>query len=120
MERVIKDIILSFSELHIEISRVGEDYSIVISGGFKPHIGCAVLSIPRTSLTGDGSISCTSSVINVLGHKDEEICRLTAEMICKKKNVAVVCAGGFHVDDIKEAQIREVVNAVYTAVAQIE
>ena len=48
----------------------------------KPHIGCAVLAIPRPSLKSDGSMSCTSSVLNLSGHKDETLCRLLAERAC--------------------------------------
>ena len=103
---------LSFSKLFMHIVKVGEDYNITILGGEKPHIGCTVLSIPRLSLTGNNTISATSSVLNVTGHKDEEICRYVAEKVCTKKNAIVVCSGGFHVDNISKEKIHEVIKAV--------
>ena len=103
---------LSFSELKIEIKSVGEDILILISGGDKPHIGSAVLAIPRKSLRDETKISCTSSVLNVTGHKDEKICRYVAETFCKKYNAVTVCAGGFHCDNLTAEQIQEVVDAV--------
>ncbi|MBO4401709.1 MAG: hypothetical protein J5809_07670 [Selenomonadaceae bacterium] len=101
---------LSFAELTIEIERVGEDILILIRGGDKPHIGSVVLAIPRKSLSGE-NFSCTSSVLNVTGHKDEIICRAVAESYCKKFRAVTVCTGGFHVDNLSVAQIQEVVDA---------
>ncbi len=101
---------LSFAEISIEIERIGEDILILIRGGDKPHIGSVVMAIPRQSLSGE-SFSCTSSVLNVVGHKDEAICRAVAENFCKKFRAVTVCTGGFHVDNLSAAQIREVVDA---------
>ena len=102
---------LSFAEIIFEIQPVGEDILIIIRGGDKPHIGSTILAIPRKSLADAEKISCTSSVINVLGHKDEFICRLVAENFCKKYNAVTVCTGGFHVDNLSAEKIQEVIDA---------
>lgn len=109
METEIK---LSFATLSIAAQRVGEDILITVQGGDRPHIGTAVLAVPRPSLTGDHSVSTTSSVLNVTGHKDEVICRALAEKASKKYGVTVVCTGGFHVDNVSPAQIEEVIAAI--------
>ena len=96
---------LSFTRINIAVDSIGDDLCITVQGG-KSHIGCTVLAIPRESLTGEG-ISCTSSVINVSGHKDEEICRYVAEKAAAKYNVAVVCTGGIHIDGITAGQLEE-------------
>ena len=111
IEKKIIEKNLSFADIEFEIQPVGEDIFILIRGGDKPHIGSCVLSIPRPSLAGDEKISCTSSVLNVVGHKDENICRLVAESFCKKFNTTVICTGGFHVDNLTAEKIAEVVNA---------
>lgn len=111
MERFIEKE-LSFAKLSVQMKCLGNDYLITVWGGEKPHIGCTVLAVPRPSLTGDGTISVTSSVLNVTGHKDEEICRRLAEQIAKKKNAVTVCTGGFHMEHIEKAQIQEVLEAV--------
>lgn len=103
---------LSFSSIYLQVSKIGEDYHILLWGGERPHIGCTVLSVPRPSLTGDGSVSATSSVLNVTGHKDEQICRFLAEEVAARKRAVVVCTGGFHYDGITPAQIREIVDRV--------
>ncbi|MCI2049296.1 MAG: dihydrodipicolinate synthase family protein [Lachnospiraceae bacterium] len=106
---------LSFAELTVTVRRVGEDLLVLAEGGDKPHLGCTVLALPRPSLRGDGSVSCTSSVLNRAGHRDEEICRYLAEKCAVKYDTAVVCTGGFHVDGITKEQIAEVLAAVKEA-----
>lgn len=103
---------LTFSEITVQLTGVGKDYHILFWGGDSPHIGCTVLAVPRPSLTGDGSVSVTSSVLNVTGHKDEQLCRFLAEQIARKKQAVVACTGGFHYDGISPEQIREVMEAV--------
>lgn len=103
---------VSFSWIELKATRVGDDIVAWIYGGEKPHVGCTVQSIPRPSLTGDGSVSVTSSVLNVVGHKDEAICKKVAEALCVRYNAVVVCSGGFHMDHITMGQIVEVLQAV--------
>ena len=72
---------LTFTDICVEVRRLGDDYHILVSGGECPHIGCTVLAIPRPSLDGSGKMSSTASVLNVTGHKDEEVCRYLAEKV---------------------------------------
>lgn len=104
---------LSFGTfLEVRKSRVGDDIHLLLIGGTAPHIGCVVMSTPRPSLTGDGTVSATSSVINAVGHKDEVICRLLSEAVCRAHNCLTVCVGGFHADHLSAEQIREVQRVV--------
>ena len=103
---------LSFADLNIEQKKIGDDILITVSGGEKPHIGCCVLAVPRPSLTGDGTVSATSSILNVTGHKDEFICRKLAEKAAAEYGCTVVCTGGFHMDHITPEQIKEVLEAL--------
>lgn len=100
------------AEITLQWMKMGQDWVLLLSGGDKPHIGCTVLAIPRPSLTGSGRGSSTASVLNVTGHKDDEICRWLAETMASAKGVTVVCSGGFHVDGITPVQIEEVMAAV--------
>lgn len=103
---------LTFTNLCVEVHYLGADYHILVSGGERPHIGCTVLAIPRPSLDGSGKISSTASVLNVTGHKDEEVCRYLAEKVSAGKNAVVVCTGGIHMDGITKEQIAEIVEAM--------
>ncbi len=81
---------------------------LYIQGGDKPHIGCTVMAVPRPSLSGNGERSVTSSVMNLTGHKDESICRMLAEDVCRTCGKTVVCTGGVHLENITAEQINEV------------
>lgn len=83
------------------------------------HIGCTVLAIPRTSLDGSGKMSSTASVLNVTGHKDEEVCRYLAEKVSAGKKTTVVCTGGIHMDGITKEQIVEIVEAMQIIAGEI-
>lgn len=98
--------------LEISAAFAGDDILVCLQGGERPHLGCVVQTEPRESLTGDGSVSATSSVLNYVGHKDEVICRYVAEKISRELNRRVVCTGGFHKDGISAEEIREVQVAV--------
>lgn len=98
--------------LEVRAAFVGEDILVCLQGGERPHLGCVVQTEPRESLTGDGSVSATSSVLNYLGHKDEVVCRYVAEKISRELKRRVVCTGGFHKDGINVDEIREVQMAV--------
>ena len=91
---------------------IGEDLVLTLSGGEKPHIGCVVQAVPRLSLSGDGTISVTSSVINLTGHKDEFLCRRLAENRCRETGKVVVCTGGVHMDHITGEQIEELLKNI--------
>lgn len=98
--------------LEVSAAFVGEDVLVCLQGGERPHLGCVVQTEPRESLTGDGSVSATSSVLNYPGHKDEVVCRYVAEKISRELKRRVVCTGGFHKDGINVDEIREVQMAV--------
>lgn len=103
----ILEIELSFSRIILRIRRVGNDILADVSGGNAPHIGCIAVAQPRPSLSGDGTTSATSSVVNIVGHKDEALARDIAETLCRAFSCTVVCTGGFHVDGIASAHIEE-------------
>lgn len=99
-------------EIEIRETRIGEDIVLMLAGGDKPHIGCVVQSVPRPSLTEDGSTSVTSSVLNMTGHKDEFLCRRLAEKRYRETGRTVVCTGGVHIDNITKEQIHKLLEEI--------
>lgn len=96
-------------KIEIREQSIGDDIVLMLSGGERPHIGCVVQAVPRLSLTNDGSMSVTSSVINLTGHKDEILCRRLAEKRCRETGKVVVCTGGVHIDHMTKEQIKELI-----------
>ena len=110
---------LMFTDICVEIRRRGSDYHILVSGGERPHIGCTVLALPRPSLDGSDKMSSTASVLNVMGHKDEEVCRYLAEKVSAGKKATVVCTGGIHMDGITKEQIAEIMETMQIIAGEI-
>ena len=97
-------------EIFLESKEIGDDLLVWLYGGEKGHIGSCILSIPRPSLDREDEVSCTSSVLNVVGNKDEEVGREAAEIISKKKKKKVMLVCGIHYDDLTDSDIKEIRN----------
>lgn len=83
---------------------VGQDLCIIISGGDVPHIGCVTLSICGGSMHSNIN-SCTTSVLNLSGHKDDKVAKYIADKVSPILNRNVVIIGGMHVDNIEPKEI---------------
>lgn len=98
--------------LRLAAEPLGGDWLFTLQGGDAPHIGTAVMAVPRPSLTGSGAGSCTSSVLNLPGHLDELPCRAVAEKLCRALGRTVVCTGGIHIEDATPECLSAVTEAV--------
>ena len=105
--------------IELDVRWLGPDLLAVLHGGTE-HVGCVVLALPRPSLADPQRTSCTSSVLNRTGHKDEILCRMVAERLCIHFKTAVVCAGGIHFDEITERQLCELQTLVESMLTEIE
>ncbi|NTW72017.1 MAG: hypothetical protein HGA49_07245 [Eubacteriaceae bacterium] len=106
-------------KINIKVIPLGDDLCVIISGGTRPHIGCVTSSVPRPSLSDPEQISATTSVLNLVGHKDDDAARYVSHALsaCLNKNVSVVC--GVHVDNITSEEIEDVQNLLKDAVFKI-
>lgn len=104
--------------IQLDLYPVGQDLLAVLQGG-AAHLGCAVLAVPRPSLNEPGKRSCTSSVLNQVGHKDEGPCRQIAEALCVHSGKVTVCAGGLHWDGITSQQLRQVSQLMEEIVSEV-
>lgn len=84
--------------LHAVAVGTADGLFVTLIGGDRPHLGSVVLAEPRPSLAEAWRYSATSSVLNRLGHREEEICRPLAEELALALAVPVVVAGGVHLD----------------------
>lgn len=93
-------------KINMKTIALGEDLCVIIAGGNSPHIGCVTLSVPRLSLADTRVVSATTSVLNLVGHKDDEAARYVSHAISSglNKNVVVTC--GIHVDNITSEEIK--------------
>lgn len=84
---------------------MGDDLMVAVTGGDKPHIGAASVSVPRPSLRDPAKTSSTTSTINLTGHKDNAVGdRISAYLSAAlKANVVVAC--GVHIDNLGPGDI---------------
>lgn len=92
-----------------EVFFLGADILVVLSGGDTPHIGSIAIALPRPSLADPARASSTSSVYNVVGHKDQIIAQRVSEALSAKLKRQVVVVAGFHIDNITREGIGRVV-----------
>lgn len=95
--------------LQASVLVIGPDLLVSIWGGTHPHIGAVALALPRPSLKDKKKTSATSSVLTVLGHKEDQTVKVVSETLSAvfKKN-AVVTAG-IHWDNLKSEEITSIV-----------
>jgi hypothetical protein len=91
--------------LHAVTIVSGDGIQVYLGGGEKPHIGSVAISQPRKSLTGDGSTSCTTSVLNLVGHKDDALSVTVAESICRAVDRVAVVTAGVHITAAGSSEI---------------
>jgi hypothetical protein len=87
---------------------LGEDLLTCLWGGTEPHIGAIALALPRPSGADPTITSSTTSVLTVLGHKEDSVVKAVAERLSSRLNKNVVVTAGIHWDDLDEAAIREI------------
>ncbi|MDS0525555.1 hypothetical protein NNC19_07690 [Clostridium sp. SHJSY1] len=92
-------------KINLKAFVIGEDLCVILSGGDSPHIGTVTLSVPRPSLTHSEFNSSTTSVLNLIGHKDDEVAKYVSHILSSKLNKNVVVTCGIHVDNITIEEI---------------
>ena len=95
-------------QVNIEAHLFSDGLSVSLFGGDKPHIGAVALSIPRKSLKDKKSISCSTSILTVTGHKDDVIVKEMSEAISKAANITVTVVAGIHIDNAGKKDIEQV------------
>ncbi len=94
--------VLLFTNIQMDITPVGKDIHILLTGGNQPAIGCTAFStpIPDTDPT-----ECKTEVIKSHEQADALFCSYVAENIARQTGQRTLCTGGVFVDDPDEHQM---------------
>jgi len=84
----------------------GRGIVMCLVGGDRPHVGALALAIPRPSLKDPSKLSSSTSVLTLMGHKEDEIVKPVAEKLAKELNQPVVVVAGLHIDEASEEDIK--------------
>lgn len=91
--------------VHLTATLTGDGIILQLFGGEKPHLGAVVLSIPRPSLADPAIISCNSTVVPRIGHKDDEVAKPVAEKVAVATGQPVSVSAGLHIEKATESEI---------------
>ncbi len=98
--------------LTISAMLMGEDLWVVLSGHGRPHIGAVAVSLPRPSPAGAGAMAATTSVLAVVGHKEDQIVRRTAARLASTLGAAVIVSCGIHLEGASERTTENIAETV--------
>ncbi|MBC7324052.1 MAG: hypothetical protein H5T99_01905 [Moorella sp. (in: Bacteria)] len=96
----------------------GGGYIVHLLGGTGPHVGAIALGLPRPSLKGS-YLSATTSVLTLLGHKDDELARPAAATLAAGLNAPVVVVAGVHLHGATPADLTRLEKGARRAVAGV-
>jgi len=82
---------------------MGRDLAVTLSGGDRAHLGAVALAQPRPDGAG-----ATTSVLAVLGHREDELARSLAAELAARHRALVTVACGIHVDAITPEELAAV------------
>lgn len=93
--------------LTAELISLGEDLCVAVTGGDRPHLGCAALALPHPGITGPSIPSATVSTLNLPGHRDDQLANRMAKALSAALShpVAVLC--GVHFDRFSQQVLSE-------------
>ncbi|MFH0787526.1 MAG: hypothetical protein V2B13_07905 [Pseudomonadota bacterium] len=95
--------------LQASVLVIGPDLLVSIWGGTHPHIGAVALALPRPSLKDKKKTSATSSVLTVLGHKEDQTVKVVSETLSSVFKKNVVATAGIHWDNLRSEEITSIV-----------
>jgi hypothetical protein len=88
--------------------RLGDDLSVTIGGGDRPHLGAVAVSSPRPDRGAAADQRATTSVITLPHHREDELARRTSARLASSLGVNACVACGVHVEAITRDEIRDV------------
>jgi len=99
--------IVGEGKLRVYAIAVVPDQGVIVHllGGEVSHVGAVALGIPRPSLQDPARLSATSSVITVVGHKEDEIAKPLADEIARTIGRTAVVVAGIHAEGASPEEV---------------
>ena len=104
--------VLLFTKIEMEVTPVGEDLHILLTGGDNPYLGCIAYATPVENPDDPEKPKTEISVLSTLEDPEASFCIYVADRICKATGKTVVCAGGIYVPKPTKKQKAKLVENV--------
>ncbi|MFZ5812905.1 MAG: hypothetical protein ACOY4F_12760 [Thermodesulfobacteriota bacterium] len=98
--------------LTISAMLMGDDLWVALAGHGRPHIGAVAVSRPRPSPDGAGTTTATTSVLAVVGHKEDQIARRMAARLASTLGAVVIVSCGIHLEGASERTTENITETV--------
>ncbi len=108
MEPVILTATRGRVTLRLVCVALGADLAVTLSGGDREHIGAVALAQPRPDRGEGPGPGATTSVLAILGHREDEVARAVAETLASRLGAVACVACGIHVDGISRSELEDV------------
>jgi gallate decarboxylase subunit D len=106
-------------DLTASVTSIGNDLIVAIWGG-KPHIGAVALAQARKSIKDPEKLGATSSVLCILGHKEDYVVKAVSERLASLANCSIVVVAGMHWDNVGDSDLHQISQNVETLIHLIE
>lgn len=93
--------------------------SVNLLGGEAPHVGAVAVAVPCASLARQGRWSATTSVLALVGHKDDELARTMASDLARQLAITAVVVAGVHLRRAQPSDIAAVMRNARVAAKAI-
>lgn len=90
---------------------------VVVIGGGRDHIGAIGLAVPRPSLQDASCISATSSILTLLGHKDDVLTKYVSEKVAAATECNIAVIAGVHYDNLALDEL-EILRELWISLAE--
>lgn len=87
---------------------MADSICVLLTGGEKPHAGCAVLS----GIYGD---AVNTDFVAAPGHRDQDVACILCEKICTETGMTVAMTAGLHIDNASRQEIQHLSENAKTA-----
>ena len=104
--------------VRLEALALGEDWSVALTGGERPHIGAVALGVPYDK--PDGGWSACVSVLTLPTHKEDALARLCADRLARAARHTVTVCCGIHTDALTKEGIAAFVALAEETIAAAE
>ena len=94
--------VLLFTTIQMDITPVGDDIHILMTGGDNHRISCTAWSVP---MPDTDPVECKTTVIKSDDMADESFCAYVAENIARQTGQRTLCTGGVYVENPDERQL---------------
>ena len=107
-------------DLTASVTKVGQDFVVIIWGGERPHVGAVALAQSRKSLKDPDKVSATASVLCLLGHKEDVVVKIVSERLAAIADRPVAVVAGIHWDNLQESDFRQIFKNVDRLIQMME